>query len=421
MRIVIVGNGIAGITAARFIRKQSNHEITVISAESIHFFSRPALMYIYMGYMKYEHTKPYEDSFWQKNRINLVQGWVSSVDVEKKEVTLAGERSIPYDKLILATGSSSNKFGWPGQDLDGVQGLYSLQDLELLETNSKSVERAVIVGGGLIGVELAEMLSTRKIPVTFLVREDGFFRNVFPKEESEIINRHIREHHIDLRLQTELKEIVDDGNGKVKAVITNSGEEIPCGLVGLTVGVHPNIEMIKDSGIVFEKGILVDEYLKTNIDDVYAIGDCAQLKSPPEGRKAIEPVWYVGMHMGRAVANNICGRQAAYAPGLWYNSAKFFDIEYQTYGSVPNAVEPPLESIYWEHKDGKKCIRVTYDGNSQEVKGFNLLGIRYRQNVCLQWIEERKKIDEVLKEIKKANFDPEFFPRYESQLTKQKI
>ena len=157
-KIVIIGNGIAGITAARHIRKLSDNEITVISGETDHFFSRTALMYIYMGHMKYENTKPYEDWFWDKNRINLKKAWVKSIDFDQKEIALDGEGNMAYDKLILATGSQSNKFGWPGQDLDGVQGLYSYQDLELMEANTKDVHQAVILGGGLIGVEMAEML-----------------------------------------------------------------------------------------------------------------------------------------------------------------------------------------------------------------------------------------------------------------------
>jgi len=113
-KIVIIGNGIAGITAAKHIRKLSNDEITVISGETDHFFSRTALMYIYMGHMKYENTKPYEDWFWEKNRIHLKRAWVNSIDFDNKQIKFSEGDLMPYDKLILATGSQSNKFGWPG-------------------------------------------------------------------------------------------------------------------------------------------------------------------------------------------------------------------------------------------------------------------------------------------------------------------
>src|SRR5690554_5703442 len=128
--IVIIGNGISGVTAARHIRKLSDKKITLISAETEYFFSRTALMYVYMGHMKFEHLKPYEDWFWEKNRIELIHDWVTDIDAESKTVETSAGKHLSYDQLVLATGSKPNKFGWPGQDLQSVQGLYSLQDLQ---------------------------------------------------------------------------------------------------------------------------------------------------------------------------------------------------------------------------------------------------------------------------------------------------
>jgi NAD(P)H-nitrite reductase large subunit len=220
--IVIIGNGISGVTLARHLRKLSDKKITLISDETDYFFSRTALMYVYMGHMKFEHTQPYENWFWRKNRIDLKKGYVKQVDTNTKSLQFENGTSLSYDKLVIATGSKPNKFGWPGQDLGGVMGMYHKQDLENLEKhapNNTVCKRAVIVGGGLIGIELAEMLSSRSIPVTFLVRESSFWNSVLPEGESEMINRHIQSHHIDLRLSTNLKEIKSDGNGKVKSII----------------------------------------------------------------------------------------------------------------------------------------------------------------------------------------------------------
>ena len=134
--LVIIGNGISGVTTARHVRKRSDDKITIISAETDHFFSRTALMYIYMGHMRFEDTKPYEDWFWEKNRIELKRARVTGIDYQAKELSFEDGATMSYDKLVLALGSKSNKFGWPGQDLPGVQGLYNYQDLELLEKNT---------------------------------------------------------------------------------------------------------------------------------------------------------------------------------------------------------------------------------------------------------------------------------------------
>ncbi len=416
---VIIGNGIAGTTAARWLRKLSDQKITIISSETDHFFSRTALMYIYMGHMRFEDTKPYEDWFWDKNRIDLVNDHVNSIDYAKKTLGLASGSTIQYDNLILALGSKSNMFGWPGQDLDGVGGLYNFQDLENMEKFSPGLERAVICGGGLIGIEMAEMFHSRNIPVTMLVRESSYWSNVLPPEESQMISDHINKNHIDLRLGVNLGEITDDGSGKAKSVIVKeTGEEIPCGYVGLTAGVSPNVDWLKETGLEIERGIMVDDNLATNIPDVYAIGDCAQLRTPNPGRRNIEAIWYTGRMMGETVAYNITGKKVDYDPGIWFNSAKFIDIEYQVYGDMPAQHDEATESLFWKHADNEKSVRINYDKASGVIKGFNLFGIRYRHEVCEKWIKDGNHVENVLQNLGMANFDPEFYKQYEGDVVK---
>jgi len=415
--VVIVGNGISGITAARHIRKNSDFKITVISAESEHFWSRTALMYIYMGHMKFEHTKPYEDWFWKKNDINLVFDYVEQVDKNEKKISFAGNTdNISYDKLILATGAQPNKFGWPGQDLEGVSGMVSLQDLENIEKYTAGIEQAAIVGGGLIGVELAEMLHSRHIPTTFLVREDAFWGNVLPKEEATMISEHIKKQGIDLHLATDLKEILPDENGRVRAVVTKEGNEIPCQFLGLTPGVHSNIDLAKASGIETDRGIIINEFLETNTPDIYAIGDCAQRKEPVPGRAPIEQVWYTGRMMGEVVAQTICGNKTAYQPGNWFNSAKFFDIEYQTYGRVWSEPKENEIDFYWQHPEKEIAIHCVKDKKDGTFKGINTFGIRMRHDIFDQWLNNQVTLDHVIQNLKSANFDPEFFAHYENDI-----
>ncbi|MEW4923770.1 FAD-dependent oxidoreductase [Algibacter sp. 2305UL17-15] len=426
--IVIIGNGISGVTAARHIRKLSNTEInsaqgkkiTIVSAETDYFFSRTALMYVYMGHMKFEHTQPYENWFWKKNRIELKKGFVKQIETASKTLHFADGDRLKYDKLIIATGSKPNKFGWPGQDLKGVMGMYHKQDLDNLETyapDNKVCKRAVIVGGGLIGIELAEMLHSRHIPVTFLVRETSFWNGVLPKGESDMINREIRRAGIDLRLSSNLKEIVADENGQVKSVIVQeTGEEIPCNVVGLTAGVSPNIDFIKDSEIETDRGVKVNRYLETNIPDVYAIGDCAEQHEGIDQRRPIEAVWYTGRMMGETVAQTICGNRIKYKPGHWFNSAKFIDIEYQTYGWVWAEAKAHEARFYWEHESGTKCIHINYDKNTREFIGINTFGIRMRHEFFDTMLTEKQSVEHVLEHLADANFDPEFYKLHEKEI-----
>ncbi|MEZ4901029.1 MAG: FAD-dependent oxidoreductase [Spirosomataceae bacterium] len=228
-----------------------------------------------------------------------------------------------------------------------------------------------------------------------------------PPEESMMVTKHIQKHGIDLRLGVELKEIL--GQTKVEAIITNQNETIDCQLVGLTIGVVANIDFLKNTGLDIYRGILVNEYLETNQEDVYAIGDCVQHRQPLEGRKAIEQIWYTGRIMGETVAQTIANKRTAYQPGLFFNSAKFFDIEYQTYGDVPAQCPEGIQTFYWQHPTKEITLRINYRSDNKAVTGFNALGMRLRHAVCDAWIRERQTFDYVLEHIREANFDPEFF------------
>ena len=410
--IVIIGNGISGVTLARHVRKNSNSTVTIISSETEFFFSRTALMYVFMGHMKFEHTQPYENDFWKKNNINLIKGVVKEVNTKDKNVLLDNSTTINFNKLVIATGSKTNLFDWPGQDLKGVTGLYSKQDLDTLEAFTPTCKRAVVVGGGLIGIELAEMLHSRNIPVTILVREKSFWNGVLPTEESQMINSHILEHHIDLRLETSLVEILSDENGNAKAVVTDKGETIECQIVGLTAGVSPNISFLKDSGIELDKGVKVNRFLETNIKDIYAIGDCAQQHEAIGLRKPVEAVWYTGRMMGEALAQTLTGNATQYNPGHWFNSAKFLDIEYQTYGWVWSKKKDYEEQFYWEHKSCKLAIRISFHKETKAFLGINTFGIRLRHEFFDKVLTDKLSIDYVIQNLEQANFDPEFYTTY---------
>src|SRR5688500_9512531 len=147
-QVVIIGNGISGITAARHIRKRSDCKILVVSSETPYFYSRTALMYVYMGHLTFDNTKPYEDSFWKKNRIDLVFDHAESIDEYERSVALRSGKKIPYDALIIATGSRSNRLPAQDKDIHGVQALYGYHDLQRMEENTRGISHAVIAGGG---------------------------------------------------------------------------------------------------------------------------------------------------------------------------------------------------------------------------------------------------------------------------------
>lgn len=416
-RVVIIGNGIAGITAARNIRKLSDNEIIVISSESNYFFSRTALMYVYMGHMRFEDTEPYEPSFWKKNRIELVADHVDSVDTAGSKLHMRSGKEITYDDLIIASGSKPNFIGWKGQELKGVQGLYSKQDLEALEENTQGIKVAAIVGGGLIGVELAEMLLSRGIHVHFIIRDELFWGTVLPAQDATLLMHHFKKHRgLSMHYSEELDEILGDEAGGVTAIKTKKGTLIDVQFTGLTIGVVANIQFLRNSGIEINRGVLVNEFLETNIPNVYAIGDCAELRQPMPGRKSIEQVWYTGRMMGETLARTLTGSRTPYKPGNWFNSAKFFDIEYQTYGNVPAELMNEHVHFVWQHPSKELLLHFVAEKDSGCFVGVNAFGIRLRHELFDQWITEGKSLDYVLEHLASANFDPEFYKTFEKEI-----
>ncbi|MDX5346813.1 MAG: FAD-dependent oxidoreductase, partial [Hymenobacteraceae bacterium] len=310
--LVIIGMGVAGITLAKHVRNHSSCRITVISDEHPVHFSRPALMYVYMGHMRQQDIEPYEPWWYQENKIEPLLAHVEHVDFNQKSLQLSNQESLKFDVLVIATGSTPVFYNWPGQQLKGVQSLVRLPDLHLLEQNSAGVKEAVVVGGGLIGIEAAEMLKSRNIQVTMLVRDKLYARSILPEEESELVTSEIKKHAIKVRYQEELKEILPDKQGRVEAVQTLSGTQISCQLVIIATGVAPNIRFLQTTELETEKGVLVNSYFETNLQRVYAIGDCAQFREIAPGELAIEQLWYTARQHAETLAQTLTGSRTAY-------------------------------------------------------------------------------------------------------------
>ncbi len=409
MRIVIVGNGVAGITAALTARQRDRAaQITVVGGETEYFFSRTALMYAFMDRMSRADLEPYERRVYKEQRINLVHDWVVDHHAGPREVKLSRGGTLGYDRLVLALGAAPNRFAWEGLDTvsEGVVHFVSMQDLDACERLTPSTRRAVVVGGGLIGIELVESLVHHGVHVTFLIREPWYWPLALGREEGDLVAEHMRSHGVDVRLSDEIRRIEADGTGRVKAIHTSRGEILECQTLGICVGVRPNIDRVKafTDAPALGRGILVDEQLRTSLPDVYAVGDCAEIK-PAEGRSFIEMIWYSAKRQGRHVAGNLFGDGARYSPPIFFNSSKFMDIEYTTVGQVMTL--PAGTPTLFRRLPGRNVSqRIVHDG--ERVLGFNMLGSRWNHEILERWVAERRSLDFVRENLAAAQYDVEF-------------
>ena len=240
---------------------------------------------------------------------------------------------------------------------------------------------------------------------------------MIPEEEAKMVEEHIREHHVDLRMGEEMESIHAGEDGRVSHIITKNGEQIDCQIVGLTAGVSPNVDWLKDhASLEIDRGILVDHFFQTNLPHVWSVGDCAQFRDPLPGRRPLEQVWYTGKMQATFLAEGLRGERKPYSPGIWWNSAKFFDIEYQTYGMVMPQPQEGEETFFWKAPNAYVTVRINYRADSLAVTGCNVFGVRHRHQVWEHWIETGATVTEVIGNLAAANFDPEFFKQYEPDI-----
>jgi len=405
MHALLIGNGIAAVTAARHLRRaRPDARITMVSDEGATPYARTALMYVHMGALTRTQTALYPERFWRDNRIERIVDRAVALDPAARTVTLADGGPVTYDALLVATGSAPVIPPWPGATLDGVQGLYGWTDLDALERAAP--DRPVVVGGGLIGVELAEMLRVRGRPVTFLVRESTYLPAVFTPDESALVADEIRRHGVDLRFGATVEAI--EGEARVAGVRLADGATLDADWVGVGTGVAPRVDWlaapssrVSGSGLTVRRGVVVDARLRASADGVWAAGDCAELDAPPPGVPPTRPIWYTAREQGAVAGLGMAGADRAYAPGTYFNSARFFGLEWQVYGDAA----PGAPGAVWT--DGRRSVRLAAAADGR-LAGVSALGVRLRAEAVIAMIDERLSVDAARGRLPSAVFDPEF-------------
>jgi NADPH-dependent 2,4-dienoyl-CoA reductase/sulfur reductase-like enzyme len=450
MRIVVIGNGVAGIEAAIAVReREPDWDITIVSEESDHFFSRPALMYVAAGQLSHRCIEPYERDLYARLRFRRVRA--RAVGIGEHEVRLLGDpASLPFDRLLIACGSRARPAPWPGASLAGVGHLVTMQDLEWLERElhggpgprgrpprpdahlassaegspyrSPDAARTVrgtpprspaVIGGGLIGIEAVEVMVAAGLRPRFFIKEEHFWPIALEPREARWIAERMRGHGVEVRLDEEVEALL--GAGSVRGVKSDGGE-VECDLCVVAIGVVPNTEWLEGSAVERDAsgGVVVDDGLSTSLEGVFAAGDCASV-SWDDGSRRPEQLWYTARAQGRVAGRRLCGDSsgrngATYARGGIFNSAKLMDIEYTTAGTLGGVVDGGSGQTFFFEERGEVRSTTRIVTRDDRVIGFNLLGRRWDHSVMLRWIEQRRSLRWVLDHLHEASFDTELVP-----------
>jgi len=359
---LIIGNGVAGITAAENIRKLDKAgKMTVVTEESTPFYYRMRLPEFISGDLTEDKLSAKKDQWYKDQEIELkLKTRIQGADPGKKVVTTQSDQEIPYDRLLIATGSRSFIPPMKGADKKGVFALRSIQDAREIVAWAKNIQKVVLIGGGLLGLEAGNAL--RKLGKNLTVVE--FFPRLLPRQLDVAgggrLQAIMEGMGFSFRLGAKTQEI--KGEDRVSGVLLEGGELLPAEMVVISAGVRPALELAKALSLDHDKGIKVDEQMRTNQPGIYAAGDVAEFKGIPYG------IWTAATEQGQIAGTNMAGGNALYKGTVMANTLKVVGIELASAGNID--AENKLESqVLTDEKVYKKIVL-----ENDQIAGCIMLG-----------------------------------------------
>ncbi len=348
MRYVIVGSGVAGVAAIEAIRRVDDQgEIWLIHEDAHGFYSRPGLAYYLTDEIPEEQLFS-QSVDWKRLNVRRVWGRVTRLDPLQGRVEGRSYRlqrsffehkvreeafSLSYDRLLLATGAQAVRLEVPGSDLQGVVKLDHLEDARHIRRLAHQARRAVVIGGGITSLELVEGLRAQGLQVHYLMRGARYWSNVLDEIESRIVEHRLEEEGVILHHFAEVEEILGR-KGRMVGVRLKDGKTIRCDLVAYAIGVRPRLELARGTELKTDRGILVDEFMRTNVSNVFAAGDVAQVYDPKLGKTVLDSLWTPAREQGYSAGLNMAGLSRPHRRGLSFNVTRLADITTTIIGPI---------------------------------------------------------------------------------------
>ncbi|ACL21177.1 FAD-dependent pyridine nucleotide-disulphide oxidoreductase [Desulfitobacterium hafniense DCB-2] len=324
MHYVIIGNSAAGVFAAEALRGlDSSGKITMISEENNRPYSRCLTSYYIGEEIDQDRIYIRDANFYAATGIDFIPQKVEQVNDTEKSITLQSGEIVGYDKLLIATGASPYSLPVEGLDLEGVCELRTLEDARRIMDFAPHVKEAVVMGAGLVGLKGAHALHELGIKVSIIVNSRIMSRSVDP-HTGQIITELLEQDGYEVIYNTKLSKIL--GQDKVEGVCLSSGKEIPCQLVLMAAGVSPNVDLVKNTGIEVNKGIIVDKHMQTTVSHIYAAGDVAEAYHAVWDEKRVISIWPVATAQGTVAGSNMAGVERIYEGSVGSNSAVFCGV-----------------------------------------------------------------------------------------------
>lgn len=326
MRYIIIGGSAAGISAVEAIRSvDRTSPIELFSSEGTPFYSRVLLSYYIAGSITKDelHFRPLE--FFSENKVTAHLGQrVEKVLPDSKSIRMEDGREYPFDRLLIATGSSPKILDIPGKAKKGVVVMRNIDHAQEIVNRVEEIKTVCVLGGGLIGLRMGYALSVRGVKVKIIVKSSHVLSQILDRESAEMIQGTMGEHGIDIRTGRDAVEIL--GKESVEGVILDNGERINCQLIVIGKGVQPNVDFVSSTQIKVNEGIVADETMKTNLADIYVAGDVAETYDLSTGKMGVNAIWPCAFEQGRVAGLNMAGKKAKYGGSFRMNSIDFYGL-----------------------------------------------------------------------------------------------
>ncbi len=411
MEYVIIGNSVAGIAGAEGIRKQDKQgNITIISDEPYNSYSRPLISYYLADEVDLKKMQYRSQDFYLQNNINCILAKkVKGINCSNNELNLEDSNKINYDKLLIATGGKPIIPPIKGSRKNNIYTFLKLNDAKRIskQINSVKSNKVVILGAGLIGLKVAEALVKKGLEVYVVELAARVLSSILDERSAEIVKDHLQRKGIKFCLQDTITEFIGEEN--IKGVKLKSGVEINCDLGIIAIGVKPNISPVKDTPIKTNKGILADEHMKTNIDDIYTAGDVCESCDILSGNNNIVPIWPVAYSQGFTAGQNMSGVNKSYKVGFARNSISFFGLSIITAGIINPASNIDHNCEIYQKKSEKSYKKIIVRDN--KLIGYILINSGSRAGILTALIKEQLDISEMKDKILDDKFGYLFFSR----------
>ncbi len=323
---IIIGNSAAGVGGCEGIRSVDKEgSLAIVSDEIMPAYSRCLITHFIAGDIDAEKLLFRPRGYYSKMNAEAIFGAkVIKIVPAERTLNLSDGSVLGYRKLLLATGASAARYDIPGHDLKGVHVLRTFLDAKAISEEISAGNRAIILGGGLVGMKAADALHARGVDVMVVISSPQVMSQTMDREGAEMIRRHLEKNGIKIRTNTNATEII--GSDRVKGIRTQEGEVLDCDLLIMAKGVTPNIDLAKGCGINVDYGIIVDDQMLTSDPDIYAAGDVAEAKDLISGGNFVHAIWPNAIDQGKIAGQAMAGKRVKYLGGIGMNSADFFGL-----------------------------------------------------------------------------------------------